>query len=133
MPRPGVCSQRPPSLRGVGSSRHLEPEMLPAADRGRQSRAGAGRALPVELRTPAARQDRLLGPVEADRVAERATDRPLEVGAQRAWRGVNEDHSTRLGVAMISPFVRCVFPYDLMRSARGYAVVVPIIAHTGAE
>ena len=75
---------------------HLESQVLPAADRGGQRRSGAGCALPVVLGTAAAREDGLVGPVEVHRSSEGTPHRPFEVGAQRAWRRVNIDHSTRL-------------------------------------
>src|SRR5690606_2046953 len=72
---------------------HLEAQMLPAAEPRGESRTGSAVALPEVLRAEGALEDGLFAPVEVDGATEGTTRRPLDVGAQRARRRVDVDHS----------------------------------------
>ena len=74
---------------------HLEAQVLPAAQGGGEARSGALGALPVVLGAHGALEHGLDVPVEVDGAIERATGRPLDVGAQGLGRGVDEQHSAR--------------------------------------
>ena len=68
--------------RGGGFLRHLVAQVLPTAQSGRQTGARANRSDPRELAANHARRRLLIRPLEVDLLAERGTQRPLDVRAQ---------------------------------------------------
>lgn len=81
--------------RGRGIFRDLEPQVLPPVHGGGDRGAGPGRPRPEVLSPSGSREHGLIHPVEVHRPTESAPYRPLQVGAQRSWRGVNHHHTAR--------------------------------------
>ena len=99
-------------------------------------RNARGGDVPDVVRAARACLSRLRDPVEFDALAERGTQCPFDVRAQRCRRGMDEDHPLRLATRMTSIHLGCTswlgwiaFPCDQAQPV-GVAPLCPCFAAT---